>query len=69
MFVLCPAEGRDRKSWGEIKQWKLEWNGGGVKNKKVEVVKSRTRLGTEKPFYVFRHCLTAVLSMHQIPTQ
>jgi len=32
-------------------------------------VKSRTRLGREKPFYVFRHCLIAMLRMHQIPIQ
>lgn len=40
-----------------------------VKNKKVEVVKSRTRLGREKPFCVFGHCLIAVLHMHQIPAR
>lgn len=46
---------------------RVEWRS--VKNKKVEVVKSRIRLGREKPFYVFRHCLTGMLRMHQIQTQ
>lgn len=68
-FCVCVLlrEGTERAGWDKTMEIRVEWRS--VKNKKVEVVKSRTRLGREKYFYVFWYCLIVVLRLHQIPTQ
>lgn len=67
LFCVLLRGGTERTGQDKTMEIRVELRS--VKNKKAEVVKSRTRLGREKPFYVLRHCLIALLYMHQILTQ
>lgn len=47
-FVSCWGEGQ--KELGEIKQWKLEWNGGVWKTRRLRLWKAGSGLGEKSPF-------------------
>lgn len=47
-FVSCWGEGQ--KELGEIKQWKLEWNGGVCKTRRLSLWKAGPGLGENSPF-------------------